>query len=553
MREIKLIQGNICKKFLMPFDYENLINLACSSFIMTRDMFTFNYTDEEGDKINIANQFDYEQVIKLYENNKNKGGNGENSSSAENKSVLKINIERISPKNSETINTPNSPITQSLLMLTSHVEEEENLHNNLEEVNDLKLAIRGLVRSEIDEKVDEMKSKLLSSIENRLSTVFSQFVNGNSNNILNLPTIKRKRSAKSVNNNLLGVKKKEKKKPSSHGILNLNLGSNSNSKLVVQKEKKFCRKCGHSILPDDYYYNCFHCEDVCFCLSCEKEEDVNMTLNPLSQFQSSNSKHLLLKVKNPDSEHLDSLNNIKRFKTLQQNKKKIITEREKYTVPIIHTNDDYYHEGAFAGVNILSTIGMSNPIIAFNNLTEKIVIEIENTSEDEVNINNNDFYTISINFVNVSKKEIKRNSYLECLFDQSDIFGNKIFFEEIIQGYEEFNLKMMFYNFKNKPSGYYSSKWRLVQDENINNTNKNSIQSNKLNKNCSFITFVFYLRQRGVMENDIYNLDLLTGHKEKTSGTIGTNKEKEKEKVKEEYKFPDLFSEIIKKHQKKEK
>ena len=168
LREIKLNYQNSCKKFLLPENYESLISLVISSFNLNKELINFNYLDEEGDKIIISNQFDYEQVIKLFE--KNIYDNLSNS-------LIKINIEKIHTKSHDTINSPNSPITHSLIMSNSQIEDDltqNNLNVNYSNnYDDITKKIKNLIKLEVDSKLNKFKNKLISGIENKINNLFT--------------------------------------------------------------------------------------------------------------------------------------------------------------------------------------------------------------------------------------------------------------------------------------------------------------------------------------------------------------------------------------------
>jgi hypothetical protein len=506
IKEIKIFKGNICKKFIIPQDFEKLINLVSSSFNLLKENINFSYIDDEGDKIRITNQLDYEQYIKINEKNNS----------------LKIKIEK-NNSGAGTENSPNSPITQSLLMFNSQVDEEILFKDEENFVQDLKYKIKYMIKTEIEEKIDDVKLKLINSMEYKLNNIFQHIGNSNQQN---LNTIKRnksnpclKRKDMCLNNNLSTIPKNplaiKNKNNSSNNILNLNSISH-------YKENKICRRCGHSITTD-YFYKCFYCEDIFLCFNCEKEDTNIPNINFYFNGHNHIDRHILLKIKNPDSEHLESLQYIQRIKKIYQNKRKFIKEKEKYFAPI---NESY-------GLKIFPS---SNPI-AFNNLTYKIIIVIEH---DE---NGSDFYKFNINLVKLSNEDIKRNSYLECIFDQSDIFGNKINFDEIVKGYEEFNIKMMFYNFKNKPSGYYTSKWKIISNGMTNFINlQNSFSAGA-------ITFVFYLKSKIKDFQTESEINLVKNN----SGSSMPTDYNLNNLTRNKMKFPDLFTEIIKRHQQNEK
>jgi hypothetical protein len=230
----------------------------------------------------------------------------------------------------------------------------------------------------------------------------------------------------------------------------------------AKEESLKCSQCACT-LGGDFVYKCFLCEDVNFCKNCSCTVDIG--------------KHIMIKYTNPDLIHIDSLRHI--------NKKNI------------------------------NKFNFSN-IIAFNTYTDKFVIDVEETEED--------YQSFSFKLANMSKNNIQPGDTFECRFDESDIYGNRVTFNDLIYKNEDFEISTMFYSFRNKAPGFYVSKWNFVISG-----GQDKYQ----------ITFVFRIKQveemmpfqrirkfsEGVSSN--------TGHKT-PSKTISV---------------PDLYSEIIKKHQ----
>lgn len=671
INDIKICYQNACKKFILPSDFENLINVVCSSFSLQREFISFNYIDEEGDKIAIANQFDYNQLLKLYESNLG-------SSVSQKLSSIKIIVERSRSVSAETIN---SPTTDSVLILNSQIEDDLIPHGPLkndkfskeEFFSDIKLKIKNLVNKEIEEKIEDFKGKLVNSIDMKMNILFSQINYGNniynnsynfnplhgqepsqsqaylvnsllprrnkscSNLILNsnsqqkgngseLNTIKDiktnlillntknenefsnqetitfSKEKENFNNSkiqprkidLLAEKEPEiKTKPKqkeniNNQISNVNFISHSNF-LNDKNEKnemnskniceiihdnvicKFCSKnisCLSQSNQQLSFYTCFHCEDVFYCSTCyNKKMTSKNSGNKISNFSTlSLSEHLIIHIRNPDKEHIESLKSIRKIKRILDKKRKIFKEKERFISPIkaigCNTNLNLNHfeydnhdilnnfSNQFTQ-NFTLDLEMKNIEIGFNSLTNKIFIELKNEKSDS------DFLNVKINFINFSKMNIKTNSYLECLFDQSDIFGNKIVFNEVVKGYDEFDLNMMFYNFKNKPSGFYISKWRLIRIEENGLLNNNIINipssTSSINSfyqkpshiNYSTLMFIFHLKSN-LIDDDLFNVDILKN--EKICNMPLVRKERKITTGEKSVPLSDMYSEIIKNH-----
>jgi hypothetical protein len=659
INEIKLYYQNSCKKFILPSDFESLVNVVCSSFSLPRDHINFNYIDDEGDKIGIANQFDYNQLLKLYEFNPGLAG-------SQNGSSIKINVERSRSVSAETLN---SPTTDSVLMLNSQIEDDLIPHGPLKNDKsskeefflDFKIKLKNLLNKEIEDKIEDFKCKILNSIDMKINILFSQINFGNNFNnnwvnfnpqhgqgqvqapLLNSLLPRRNKSCnnfkftssspqegngselntvKEIKSNLIlintksenefsniesitfskekenfdphsrkvdlitekepEIKSKFKQKENiSHHTSNLNFTSHSNflheknptSICEILHENIICKLCSKNISNisqsnSQSFYSCFHCDDVFYCSTCyNKNFSIKHSYNKISNYNTL-SDHLLIHIKNPDREHLESFKSIMKIKRILETKRKFFRDKEKIISPIkgitgntnlnVNLNQfqyDKYDINNFSNQNVTLDLDFKNLEIGFNSLTDKIFIELKNEKSDF------DFLNVKINFINFSKMNIKTNSYLECLFDQSDIFGNKIVFNEVVKGYEEFELNMMFYNFKNKPSGFYISKWRLVREEenelinkklinipsNTSSTtslhHKSKILSNSNSYTYSTLTFIFHLKSN-LLDDELFNVDILKN--EKFSNMPLQTRDRNIKTGEKSVPLSDMYSEIIK-------
>ena len=251
---------------------------------------------------------------------------------------------------------------------------------------------------------------------------------------------------------------------------NLNQAVDNKISLLLTKDNKktdemICINC-KTKLNDTNILKCFLCNDFLICKNCENCEEIQ--------------NHILLKYKNPDIAHLEALKN-------------------KSELNILFKNN-------FSFKNI----------IAFNSIQDKYIIEVNNSD-----INN--YLTYNFSLVNISKYDILIGDSIECVFDESDVFGNKYIFNENIPINSQFSVDILFYNFTNKLAGYYTSKWSF------------NLQSNKADKYN--LTFIFYLRPERGEEFSFKGIRKESTNSEKSKSTAIL--------------FPDLYSEIIKKHQNK--
>jgi hypothetical protein len=235
-------------------------------------------------------------------------------------------------------------------------------------------------------------------------------------------------------------------------------------------ENMKCTNCKALIMGSDFVYKCFLCDDVNFCKSCEG-------LNTMGN-------HIMIKYNMPDIMHMETLKSL--------SKKNI------------------------------NTFSYSN-FIAFNTYSDKFIIEVIQTEED--------YQTFNFKLVNMCKYNLQPGDVFECLFDESDIFGNKVTINDLICKNEDFEINVVFYSFKNKSPGFYISKWNFV------------LQSSCNEKYC--IMFVFFVKKQYVDESmpfqrlRKFSENVLSNASDKSS----TN---EKQKT---LSVPDLYSEIIKKYQ----
>ena len=253
---------------------------------------------------------------------------------------------------------------------------------------------------------------------------------------------------------------------------NLNQAIENKISLLLSKDNKktdemICIYC-KTRLNESNILKCFICNDFLICKNCENCEETQ--------------NHILIKYKNPDIIHLEALKNKSELNILNKNN--------------------------FSFKNI----------IAFNTIQDKYIIDVNNSDV-------NNYLTYNFSLINMTKFDILIGDSLECLFDESDVFGNKYIFNEHISSNSQFSIEILFYNFTNKHVGYYTSKWVF------------NLQSNKGNKYN--LNFIFYLRPERGEEFSFKGI-----RKE------STNSEKSISNTKS---FPDLYSEIIKKHQDKEK
>lgn len=506
MKEIKIFYQNNCKKFLFPENYENLLMIASTSFNLSKDILIFNFIDDEGDKIGISNQFDFDQVLRILNKSQT--------------NTLKLNLDTTNNSNPRLLETSkvesiNYSNVLSHSILKSDGKNSFEIDNNIEyiDMENLKNKLRTMVRNEIEESIDQVKIRLINSIENKINNI--------------IPTTKTRNKFKELLSNNPITSFGNKGKIIHHipdiispnaALLNKYINTNTTSNIK-------CKSCGISILEDtnnniNTIYNCFHCDDIYYCPACEEELE-------------SLHNHIFLKIKNPDSNHLEALSKLKKHKKIETNKMKYIKNRDKFCL---------------------------NNIVAFNNLSDKIIIDVD----IDINIENSEeFMTFNFNMINMGKDEIKVGSSLECLFDQSDIYGNKIVIAENVKGYEDFDISIMFYSFKSKSQGFYTSKWQICN-------------SNNSMPVYGVINFVFCLRPKmKIKEAQSDIMDYFANNNMGTSSPIKHRREfysvDEQAPTKTNIKnnnvttptnrvlrnntfsgFSDQYSEIIKKHQNKE-
>ena len=639
IQELKIFYQTSAKKFILPSLYEDLLNTISISFNLTKENLYLNYIDDEGDKIVLSNELDYEHVLKICERS--------------GKRILKMNLEKHSK---DQINL--SEITQSVLTIELNNEDEqirENDNEKKENLLNLKFFenLKNSLKNEIDEKVEEFKNKIINVLENKIdmftnTTIIKMKKDKNKEKSIYPTNFDNKNKSSNVEENLNEQcneikldKNSSEEKTSTPPKNNFDKSDKSLSFGLLSNDKeskdcnvnfaliKNCRRCGDTInIEKNNFYFCLNCEDVFYCNLCFKEMYVihgerekmvgKLTSNhknsllQRSKFLLNHhiNKHILINSSYHNFEHFESVKQFRNFKKLHNNKNKMINACKKYFITGINQKiKSGFHN------NISS---QNDCLLLFNNMSNKVLIEIEEsdasdkidnvdshnhqvpghfgghednsmeypslplnqkfTESNDINgifFINDDFLNIKINLINLSSENIFRNSYLECIFDQSDIFGNKIMIEETIQSFEEFELNIGFYNFKNKPNGFYISLWKLVRNENdkhypfIKNDLNDFPTESSLN-NSSLLRFVFIVNKKnkkiqyeikekraesldflrrdeiGLPIQDINKLNphnsnkILTGNLNRlmTTNTL---------------KIPDLFGEIIKKHQEIEK
>jgi hypothetical protein len=638
IQELKIFYQTCAKKFILPPLYEDLLNTISISFNLTKENIYLNYIDDEGDKIVLSNELDYEQVIKICE----KSG----------KRILKMNLEKHSK---DQINL--SEITQSVLTIELNNEDEnlqirENENEKKEILLNLKFFenLKTSLKNEIEEKVEEFKHKIINVLEHKIdmftNTTIIQIKKDKNKEKLIFPTnldnkIKFSNEEENLNEHCNEIKldknSSEEKtltplqnnfeksdKSLSFGLLSHD--KESKDCIVNFALIKNCRRCGDTInIEKNNFYFCLNCEDVFYCNMCFKEifiihgekeklggKTISNHKNPLlarSKFLLNHhiNKHILINSSYHNFEHFESVKQFRNFRKLHNNKNKMINACNKYFITGINQN---VKSGFIRNIS-----SQNDCLLLFNNMSNKVLIEIEgsdasdkienvdslnhqvsgghedycmeypslplNTKFTENNdINgilfiNDDFLNIKINLINLSSDNILRNSYLECIFDQSDIFGNKILIEETIQSFEEFELNIAFYNFKNKPNGFYISLWKLVRNENIKQypfQHNNLIDSHteSSHNNSNLLRFVFIVNKknknvhyeikekrsesldflrRNEMELPIKEMNKLNPHNSNNISTGNLNRLMAINTLK----IPDLFGEVIKKHQEIEK
>jgi hypothetical protein len=244
--------------------------------------------------------------------------------------------------------------------------------------------------------------------------------------------------------------------------LKVNLTNAIDNKIfnTVKIDDKKCNHCKNNL--ENNALRCLLCNDLPYCKDCENILDVQ--------------NHILLKIMNPDTSHLDAL-----------------TKRKE------------------------SSVFNKNNLIAFNSFTDKYVIEINNGD-----ISN--YMNFTLYLKNFCKYDIISGDSVECIFDESDIFGNKYVFSDNFEINCEFSIDIMFYNFANKPPGYYLSKW---------------VFNLQMNRSCKYFIQVIFRIQ---YEEEEFSFKAVR------KGSTNSERVKSAQML-----FPDLYSEIIKKHENKEK
>jgi hypothetical protein len=406
MDEIKVNYHGTIKKFLFPQKYEELLNTISTSFNIPKDNIIFNYIDEEGDKIVIASECDYNHIINLSKKSKSQ--------------ILKLSIE-----------TNNKLLEFNKSETISCIGFDENNTINLENNNELKSKIKTQIHQEIDHLTENFKNKLTTTIDYKINTMLS----------------------------------KE--------------GSLGGGAANIKQTKCLCCK---GALGTDYIFKCFLCDEFIFCKNCGENAGQAVDL----------AKHIMIKYTSPDLQHIEA------FKGGQLNK----------------TNFNKFN--------------FSN-IIAFNTVSDRIVIDVNNTDEDYLNH--------TFRFTNMSKYNIQPGDTFECLFDDSDIFGNKITFSDTtIYKNEDFEINVLFYGFTNKSPGFYKSKWNFVFQQNLSEKYP--------------VTFVFSINREHNEESSMLPFQRVR----KLSENIAHNRTNltnliKKKNIGKTVSVPDLYSELIKKYQ----
>jgi hypothetical protein len=495
LREFKLSYQYTCKRFIMPSSFKELVELTCTSFSLQRELLQFSYIDHEGDKIIISNDVDFNQMIKILDNN-----------NSIDKSIMKIVVEKHSVS---TLEAFHSPLTRSL-----EISEDEEKEAQIFDFNELKTKLKYIFQKELEDKLEEVKNKVVSALDSKISGLFNIYnseSNFSSTQNLNI-------GQKSVTSNKLKIKGRKIQKSNTDLSLIKDRRSESNfsspefeqlrtyfgNNPNLEQDTIQCKRCQKKISfkENSTIYNCFSCEDVYYCNPCEKELE-------------SIHKHIFLKIANPDTTHYDTYSKFKKITKSIMNKKKLIKQLPFENFPCISFN-------SFYGTKSIIEINMD-----VLNLNKQVTID--NTEKES------DYTNISVNFVNFSKESIPSNSYLECAYEQSDVFGNKYIFPERIEPFEEFECCLLFYNFRTRQPGYYSSKWTFHNSERKENTSE-----------FTFVFHIFkntpiYSLQRDVSpprtrkQTDPNKMHTLTHNK------LGTG-----------VKLPDMYSEIIKKHKQTE-
>jgi hypothetical protein len=507
MKEIKVYFESECKRFILPENFEGLLQIVSSSFGISCKDIVISYLDEEGDRISISNSFDYDQLVKVYS-----------------EKLVRVHIDKSNTESVYIVNqTDSKEINEDYIQVDKrkeflNIKRTSHISMTKKKVHNFCKDLKSFVEKEFDDKMNIFKKNFIKSLNHKIAKKENEYFftesktknlqkSALSQNLKDSPIF----SKSSKSNTIKKSKSHSHKTNSSHDLLNLNnthsskLSKKSNSLLnltLPQNKGNFdsftCRICDLPLNLSQSHFSCLICEDFLLCLDCEKEKVKN------------SHPHILIKTNQADFKHSQSLELMKKIKKAKENKSKTIEKMSKLFCE---------SELCF----------MTTQRLAFNCLLDSLVIQLDETKFQS------DYLNYKVNLVNLSYLPILPGAYLECIFDKSDVFGNKITFDEVTKPYEDFELSLMFYNFKNKPPGFYTSEWRLV-------------------RNCmedeNHLIFVFFLKKEDM---SIYNVDIL----KKETNSLSSNEyninlhNKEKNYIASHpVKFPDMFSEIIKKHQK---